>query len=49
MSRENNYDLGVYENWTQVFGRNHYLWPFPFFGESGKPKGNGVEWSKNNE
>lgn len=43
----NVYDLGDYENWVQVFGSNALLWPFPVFGESGKPKGDGVEWRKN--
>jgi len=44
---KNIYDVGSYENWLQVFGNNVWLWPFPVFGESGKPRGDGVEWKKN--
>jgi hypothetical protein len=44
---KNLYDLGKYDNWTQVFGTNVFLWPFPVFCESGKPRGDGVEWKKN--
>lgn len=47
VSVNNAFDVGSYENWTQVFGTNVLLWPFPLFGESGKPKGDGVEWKKN--
>lgn len=36
--------MGNYYNWVQVFGKNHYLWPFPVFLESGKPVGDGVVW-----
>lgn len=28
-------------------GTNPWLWPFPMFGESGRPKGNGVKWELN--
>lgn len=28
-------------------GTNPWLWPFPIFGESGRPKGNGVKWERN--
>lgn len=48
-NKENVYDVGRYENWVQVFGKNVLMWPFPFFGEGGKPKGDGVEWVKINE
>lgn len=46
---KNVYDVGSYENWQQVFGGNVWLWPFPVFCESGRPRGDGVEWKKNNE
>jgi len=38
--------MGSYVNWIQVFGKKKYLWPFPFFTESGKPFGDGVVWPK---
>jgi len=44
---KNVYDMGSYDNWLQVFGSNVGLWPFPMYGESGRPKGDGVEWKKN--
>jgi predicted outer membrane lipoprotein len=44
---KNLFDMGNYENWVQVFGTNAMLWPFPVFGESGKPRGDGVDWRKN--
>lgn len=28
-------------------GTNPWLWPFPMFGESGRPKGDGVKWERN--
>ncbi|CAK93211.1 unnamed protein product (macronuclear) [Paramecium tetraurelia] len=34
----------VKENWFQVMGTNPWLWPFPMFGESGRPKGDGLTW-----
>ncbi|KAL4466515.1 hypothetical protein ABPG72_000722 [Tetrahymena utriculariae] len=43
------YDLGFKYNWEQVFGKNQYLWPFPIFGESGKPAGDGVTYRHCNE
>lgn len=39
-----NYSLGQAPNWRQVFGENPWLWPFPYFGQSGKPVGDGVHW-----
>lgn len=36
------YDIGTQKNWEQIFGKNIFLWPFPVFGESGKPVGDGV-------
>lgn len=47
VAAKNIYDVGSYENWLQVFGTNAWLWPFPMFGESGKPRGDGVDWKKN--
>jgi len=38
------YDVGGYHNWRQVFGKNVYMWFFPFCGQSGKPVGDGVVW-----
>lgn len=28
-------------------GTNKLLWAFPMFGESGRPKGDGVKWERN--
>jgi palmitoyltransferase ZDHHC2/15/20 len=42
----NIYDVGPYENFTQVFGTNAVLWPFPVAGSSSQ-KANGVVWPKN--
>jgi palmitoyltransferase len=28
-------------------GINPWMWPFPMFGESGRPKGDGVKWERN--
>ena len=38
------YDIGINENWKQIFGNNPYLYPFPIFCGSGKPKGDGIYW-----
>eukprot|EP01103_Thecamoeba_quadrilineata_P010391 TRINITY_DN2230_c1_g1_i1.p1 TRINITY_DN2230_c1_g1~~TRINITY_DN2230_c1_g1_i1.p1 ORF type:complete len:227 (+),score=3.12 TRINITY_DN2230_c1_g1_i1:336-1016(+) len=40
---ESPYDVGTFENFSQVFGRNPLLWPFPL------PSGNGdgVDWQVN--
>jgi palmitoyltransferase len=46
LTAENNYSLGWKDNFLQVFGNNPFLWPFPLFGESGKPVGDGVIWAK---
>ncbi|CAD8068462.1 unnamed protein product [Paramecium sonneborni] len=43
----NVYDIGIKENWLQVMGNNPWLWIFPMFGESGRPKGDGVRWERN--
>mmetsp|Transcript_27226 Transcript_27226/g.48926 ORF Transcript_27226/g.48926 Transcript_27226/m.48926 type:complete len:359 (-) Transcript_27226:107-1183(-) len=40
----NNYSAGARQNWVQVFGRNPWIWPFPFYGRTGKPVGDGVHW-----
>lgn len=48
-SKPNLYNIGAMENWQQVFGKSPLYWPFPFFGEEGKPKGDGVEWVKNTD
>eukprot|EP01016_Furgasonia_blochmanni_P043153 TRINITY_DN5816_c0_g1_i8.p1 TRINITY_DN5816_c0_g1~~TRINITY_DN5816_c0_g1_i8.p1 ORF type:complete len:191 (-),score=31.52 TRINITY_DN5816_c0_g1_i8:486-1058(-) len=39
------YDCGPYNNFIQVFGKNPWLWLLPMHGETGKPVGDGVEWS----
>jgi hypothetical protein len=39
-----NFDLGYQDNWRQVFGSNPWLWPLPWYGKSGKPAGDGVNW-----
>ncbi|CAD8148688.1 unnamed protein product [Paramecium octaurelia] len=36
----------VKENWFQVMGTNPWLWPFPIYGESGRPKGDGLTWQR---
>ena len=47
-SLENNYNqsytISVYRNFTQVFGRNPWIWMLPFYGKSGKPSGDGIVW-----
>ena len=43
------YDIGVYENWIQVFGENKLLWFLPFEDESGKPCGEGLSWKKKDD
>jgi palmitoyltransferase len=39
-----NYDMGLYYNFVQIFGKNPYLWMIPVFMRSGKPIGDGVVW-----
>jgi hypothetical protein len=39
------YDIGPNENWKQIFGVNPWLYPFPIFCGSGKPKGDGIYWA----
>ena len=38
------YDMGVRNNWIQVFGKNIALWIVPVYGASGRPVGDGVVW-----
>lgn len=42
----NVYDVGPYDNFDQVFGKNSLLWPFPISSNSSQ-KANGVVWPKN--
>jgi palmitoyltransferase ZDHHC2/15/20 len=42
------YNKGIQLNWVQVFGRNKWLWMFPVTGISGKPIGDGVIWTQEN-
>lgn len=42
------YNKGTTNNWHQVFGKNKWLWPFPLTGISGKPIGDGVIWTQEN-
>lgn len=41
------YDIGLFNNWYQVFGTNKFLWPFPIVLGSGKPLGDGIYWPNN--
>lgn len=41
-----NFSSRMTRNWLQVMGKNYWLWPFPLFGESGRPVGDGVHWEK---
>lgn len=41
----NVYNVGSYNNFTQVFGTNISMWPWPMFGDD-KPAGDGVIWVK---
>jgi len=41
------YDMGEINNFTQIFGVNKWLWPFPVFFSSGKPVGDGIYWPTN--
>lgn len=34
----------MHRNFTQVFGRNYWVWIFPWYGASGKPNGDGIIW-----
>lgn len=47
-SLENNYNycysISAYRNFTQVFGKNPWIWFLPFYGKSGKPGGDGILW-----
>lgn len=45
--RKSIYDIGAKANWEQIFGTNKLLWPFPMFGSSGKPSGDGIYWPTN--
>lgn len=38
------YNMGTKKNWTQVFGRNPWLWGLPIYGQTGRPIGDGVIW-----
>jgi len=38
------YDVGLRDNWRQIFGTNPWLYPFPIFCSSGKPVGDGIYW-----
>lgn len=48
IQKNNVYDKGKKNNWQQVFGQNKWLWPFPINGISGKPIGDGVIWTQEN-
>jgi len=39
-----NYDMGLYYNFVQIFGKNPYLWALPVFFKSGRPIGDGIVW-----
>jgi len=39
-----NYDMGIYYNFIQIFGKNPWLWFLPVTLKSGKPVGDGVVW-----
>lgn len=41
----NLFNIGSYNNFTQVFGTDISMWPFPMFGNGG-PHGDGVIWEK---
>lgn len=41
--------MGSIHNWYQILGTNKFLWPFPIFGGSGKPMGDGIYWPTNNK
>ena len=47
-SKPNLYDKGSKLNWYQVFGKNKCLWFLPITGVSGKPIGDGVIWTQEN-
>lgn len=46
--KTNIYDKGSKLNWYQVFGKNKLLWLLPITGISGKPIGDGVIWTQEN-
>ena len=49
IQKSNVYDKGSTLNWYQVFGRNKFLWLLPITGISGKPIGDGVIWTQENQ
>ena len=49
VQKSNVYDKGSILNWYQVFGRNKALWLLPITGISGKPIGDGVIWTQENQ
>jgi len=48
-SSQETYDIGTLMNLEQVFGRRRRLWLFPFYGNSGKPIGDGIRWKPKEE
>eukprot|EP01017_Pseudomicrothorax_dubius_P032406 TRINITY_DN4245_c0_g1_i1.p1 TRINITY_DN4245_c0_g1~~TRINITY_DN4245_c0_g1_i1.p1 ORF type:complete len:346 (-),score=57.87 TRINITY_DN4245_c0_g1_i1:184-1221(-) len=40
------YDVGDYNNWVQVFGKDVIMWFWPFFTEGSRPVGDGVIWAR---
>lgn len=48
LQKNNVYDKGRIMNWYQVFGKNKWLWLLPVTGISGKPIGDGVIWTQEN-
>ena len=46
--KPNIYNRGSRLNWHQVFGKNKLLWFLPVTGISGKPIGDGVTWTQDN-
>lgn len=38
------YDIGPYYNWIQVFGKKKLYWPIPIFTRNCQPIGDGIVW-----
>ena len=41
---ESPFNVNHRHNWSQVFGQNKWLWPFPISIGAARPSGNGVFW-----
>ena len=45
--KNNKYDVGMRDNWEQVFGKNILYWFIPIINEKSYPIGDGLSWKTN--